>query len=351
VIVPTPKFDISDERLANLLDISVEQLYQIIEFFDSHSDEQLELFDSHPNKEWNLEEGKDFIYLNRSTGIRCFSEAGAFAIAKYKDYHDDINWVQKVKEWITKHRQKVREAFVRQNIYQNIGSLVPKNDRYFISRQDTKNILRTNSTKLKEAFDAIQRSNLPLEFGVDFYETNKTRFYSLNALYRFSQALSDEDSGIALKEKHRRDWCSTVETVGNDVFTRIENQDQKELERTIRYVRRTRDKQTCQITGKKRTPATPTIKMAVHHLFSKEDYSALSADPDKMITIEQTLHENFHAWNGGTSVPCTIDDFIRFLNEQYPEHLEASHKLNLLRIKLYHKMVTLRTGFTLPPSY
>lgn len=348
MIVPTPKFDISDERLANLLDISVEQLYQIIESFDSHSDEQ-----------WELEKGKDFIYLNRSTGIRCFSEAGAFAIAKYKDYHDDINWVQRVKEWITKHRQKVREAFVRQNIYQNIGSLVPKNDRYFISRQDTKDILRTNYTKLKEAFKAIQRSNLPLEFGVDFYDANNTRFYSLNALYRFSQALSFQDTRlreedrvpVALNEKRRRDWCSTVEEVGNDVFTRIENQDQKELERTIRYVRRTRDKQTCQITGKKRTPATPTIKMAVHHLFSKEKYSALSADPDNLITIEQTLHENFHAWNGGTSVPCTIDDFIRFLNEQYPEHLEASHKLNLLRIKLYRKMVTLRTGFTLPPSY
>lgn len=349
--MPDPKFNISDERLANLLEISLEELYEIIQFFDSNSNQAT-------SKNWTLEENKEFIYVNRTLGTRCFSEQGAFAIARYKDCHDDINWIEKVKEWITKHRQKVRQAFVRQNIYQNIGSLVTKNDRYFISRPDTKDILRTSNGKLKYAFEAIQRSKKPLEIGVDFEEINGNRYYSLNALYRFSQALAYQDrhlkepdaSSVALNEKHRQDWCSTVEEVGKEVFTRIQKEDRKELDRTVRYVKNTRDKQTCQVTGKKRSASRPNITLTVHHLFSKEHYPAIQADPDNLITVESTLHENFHAWNGGTSVPCTIDDFIQFLNQQYPEYLEASHKLNLLRIRLQNKMVDLRTGLNLPPS-
>lgn len=338
-MVSDSDFNISDQRLADLLEISLEELYSIIDFFDKD-----------PDDEWDIKENEDFIFLNQTLGIRAFSEQGAFAIARYKDCHETINWIERLKEWITKHRQKIREAFVRQNIYQNIGSLVTKNDRYFILKKDIKNIFRTSYPKLSSVFQAIQRSNLPLEKGVDFDDINGDRFYSLNALYRFSLVLSGDQLDVALTDKARRDWCFSVEQVGKDVFNRIQKEDKKQFQQAQNYVKNTRDKKTCQVTGKKQTAAKPHINVAVHHLFSKEHYPAIKTDPDNMITIETTLHKNFHAWNGGTSAPCTIDDFIRFVNEQYPDYVEASHRLNLLRIKLYNKASTLKEGLRLPPS-
>jgi hypothetical protein len=42
----------------------------------------------------------------------------------------------------------------------------------------------------------------------------------------------------------------------------------------------------------------------------------LATIPDNLITLTEKVHKDFHAWNGGTKKPCTIDDLIRFADER-----------------------------------
>ena len=42
----------------------------------------------------------------------------------------------------------------------------------------------------------------------------------------------------------------------------------------------------------------------------------------------------FHLWNGGFNKICTIDDFIKFLTQNYPEAHEALLMVNQMKKKL-----------------
>ncbi len=104
----------------------------------------------------------------------------------------------------------------------------------------------------------------------------------------------------------------------------------KEIEQAKKFVKNTRDKKKCKISEKKApgSKLTGTISVAVHHLYSQSKYPHLAASTDNLITITTDIHNEFHAWNGGTHQSCTIDDFIKFVDERYPEADEARIWLN-----------------------
>ena len=63
-----------------------------------------------------------------------------------------------------------------------------------------------------------------------------------------------------------------------------------------------------------------TFPLAGHHLYSKAQYPHLAANSENIITIKEEVHDAFHAWMGGYDKECTIDDFIKFVAERYPDN-------------------------------
>ncbi len=95
----TSGFTIRESELAKTLEVTVEKLDRVIIFFDSD-----------PNYQWELKEGDHFIYFNKSLNERFFSEQGAYAIAKYIDETQPQSIWTRIKEFITKHREKIRNV-------------------------------------------------------------------------------------------------------------------------------------------------------------------------------------------------------------------------------------------------
>ncbi|MGB7251217.1 MAG: hypothetical protein WBC73_19945, partial [Phormidesmis sp.] len=101
MIQKTSKFTIKEKELANALEISLERLDEVIDFFDSD-----------PDDAWELKEHDHFVYTNKAWRNRIFSAHGAFAIAKYLDTHQKKSIWDKILEFVTHHREKIRNAFV-----------------------------------------------------------------------------------------------------------------------------------------------------------------------------------------------------------------------------------------------
>ncbi|WP_309734364.1 hypothetical protein [Chamaesiphon sp. OTE_75_metabat_556] len=129
----TSGFTIRESELAKTLEITIQKLDLVIVFFDSD-----------PNDQWELKEDHHFIYFNKSLNERLFSEQGAYAVAKYIDETQPQNIWNRIKEFITKHREKIRNAFVNQKIYENSSSLTLRNNRHFLSKKDVVKIFCTN---------------------------------------------------------------------------------------------------------------------------------------------------------------------------------------------------------------
>lgn len=312
----TSEFTIRDKELAKELEITLDKLYKIIGIFDSD-----------PNDEWELREKDHFIYLNISKETRLFSHLGAFAIAKYMDTIEKKTLWNRIKEFVTKHKKKIRNAFVRQKVLDNCSSLTLRNNRHFLSKKDIVNILCTSYARLNKAFEEIKRSDKPMILHEDFDEIEGVRHYSLSGLERLSRELSSE-----LKVGDRREWCSAVEVTGSKTLKQIisaEERREKDIKAAMRRARE-RDKDRCQITGQRCTRAKP-LDLAVHHIFSKQHYPHLATSTDNLITLTELVHREFHAWNGGGQASCTVDDLIRFINELYPEQEETSLKLNQIK--------------------
>ncbi len=312
----TSGFTIKEKDLAEALEISLERLDEIIEFFDSD-----------PKDEWELKENDHFIYLSRPRRTRLFSQLGAFAIAKYMDTIEKKTLWKQIKEFITKHKEKIRNAFIRQKVLDNSSSLTLRNNRHFLSKKDVVNILSTSYARLNKAFEDIQRSDSPMAKYEDFDDIEEVRHYSLSGLDKLSRKLATE-----LKTKDRREWCAAVEVVGSKTLKQIisaEAQKDKAIQAAMRRARE-RDKKRCQITGQKYTRYNP-INMAVHHIFSKQHYPDMATSIDNLITLTESVHKEFHAWNEGGHKPCTVDDLIRFVNELYPDQEEACFKLNQIK--------------------
>jgi len=309
----TSGFNIRETDLAKALEITPQELDEVIQFFDSN-----------PNDEWELAENQHFIYLNKTLNERLFSEQGAYAIAKYMDEKAPKSIWDIIKEFITRHKEKIRNTFINQKILDNCSSLILKNSRHFLSKKDVINILCTNYARLNKAFKEIQGSTNPMTVYEDFDDIEGVRYYSLLGFYKLSQHLAKE-----LKVKDRRGWCGAIELVGEKTFKLITDEQtarQKRIESAMTAAKK-RDKQTCQVTYKKHDKHNKGINIVAHHIYSKEHYPHLAASQDNLITLTQEIHTDFHSWNGGFDKPCTLDDLINFVNQLYPDNYEITLRL------------------------
>ena len=315
-------FSIREVELANALEITSQKLDEIIQFFDSD-----------PSDKWDLRENEHFIYLNKSLGERLFSEQGAYAIAKYIDEKSAKSIWSLIIEFVTKHKEKIRNSFISRKIQENSSSLAVRNNRHFLSKQDVTKILCTSPSRLNQAFEEIRKSQDPLkiyedfdEFDVDMHKS--PRYYSLSGLYKLSQHLAK-----FLTIKDRRSWCSAIEVVGKKTFKMIVDQQtaHKQKVLTAMDVAKKRDKKTCQITYKKHDKYNKGINIVAHHIYSKEHYPHLSACTDNLITLCQEIHDEFHGWNGGSQKPSNADQLIQFVNELYPENYDIILRLNYVK--------------------
>jgi hypothetical protein len=312
-------FTIKDKNLAVALEISLERLYEIIEIFDAD-----------PHDEWDLKEGDHFIWLSENRRTRLFSEFGAFAIAKYMDSIEKKTLWGQIKEFITRHKEKIRNAFVRQRVQDNCSSLTIINNRHFLSKKDVVSILCTSHARLNKAFEDAQRTRESVILYEDFDDIEGVRHYSLSGLVKLSKNLSEE-----LKSKDRQAWCAAVTVTGSKTLKQIISAEEKRKQevQAVMLQAKKRDKNKCQITDEKPGPAN-RVNLAAHHIFSQKHYPHLATSLDNLITLTDDVHKEFHHWNGGFDKPCTIDDLIRFVRELYPEQEEASLKLYQIKKKL-----------------
>ena len=317
------KFTIKEDELAKALEIPLNRLDEVIEFFDAD-----------PDDEWVLKEHDHFVYINQQWGNRIFSTHGAFAIAKYLDTRQPKSIWDKIIEFVTHHRERIRNAFVHKTVHENSSSLTRRNGRYFLSKKDTVAILGTSYARLNKAFEDIKRSERPLEIFVDFDQIDGTRYYSLSGFYRISRNLSQ-----SLTSKDRQEWCKAVDIAGKEALKAItaarENRE-KQISRAMKRARK-RDSETCQITLTKKSKHDHGFQIASHHVFSSHHYPHLAAVEDNIITLRGEVHDEFHSWNGGSKNPCTVDDLIQFVCERYPDHPEALTRLYEIKNTFPHE--------------
>ncbi|WP_242541420.1 hypothetical protein [Phormidium pseudopriestleyi] len=170
-------------------------------------------------------------------------------------------------------------------------------------------------------------------------------FFSLSGLEKLSIELS-----LNLRSEQRRAYCRRVSEVAPPVLEFLAiapSPTQEQISQAVNFVK-SKNKKTCQVTGASRDKYNKLIEVVGHHLYDKNAYHFLSADPDNILTIDKRLHEDFHQWNGGTQKTCTIDDFIDYVEWLYPDKHELILTLHNKRIVLMIKSPQLQR--TLPES-
>lgn len=306
-------FLIRDTELAQWFSITLEKLDKIVDIFDAD-----------PNDDWDLVEGVDYQFVNKKDKVRVFSFEGALKIASYIDQHEKRGILYRFREFFTKHDQKIRRSLARKLIFNELadsGEIKVYQGVAMIHKQSLRRILKTNGTKLNKTVNHLQqRTDKPLELGVDFYEDEKREFwFSETGVVRISKSMSE-----TLTNKSRQEMCKMIEIEFPLAFKEIqENLDddtkQKiEIEKAKKRAK-TRDKNTCQVTGQK-PDRHNKFNLAVHHLYSVQKYPHLATLDLNLVTIKEEIHQEFHGNLGGFHQPCTIEDFIEFLHVYYPEH-------------------------------
>lgn len=306
-------FTIREAELIQWLSISHKRLDEIVSFFDAD-----------PNDDWDLVEGDDYQFVNKEKKLRNFSPKGAFKIASYIEKNEKRGIFYRFKEFFTKHDQKIRRSLARKLIFAELtesGEIKVYQGVAMIHKQSLRRILETNGTKLNKTVNHLQqRTDKPLELGVDFYEDEKREFwFSESGIVMISKSMSE-----TLTNKSRQEMCKTIAMEFPLAFKEIqENLDddtkQKiEIEKAKKRAK-TRDKNTCQVTGQK-PDKDVKFNLAVHHLYSVQKYPHLATLDLNLVTIKEEIHQEFHGNLGGFNKPCTIEDFIEFLHVYYPEH-------------------------------
>jgi hypothetical protein len=312
------KFDITAEELAKGLGISLVSLYEIIDFFDSDSKD-----------EWELNEGEHFIWLIKNAKTRTFSEFGAYAIAKYlEDTQPQSIW-DKFKEFLFQYKAKLRRAFIRKQVLNHCSSLTIRNGKIYLSKSDSVSILMTSHARINRAFEDLRTSDMSLQIDEDFSDWEGKRFFSLKGFERISHLL-----GTELTSKDRRAWCAETAVVVPNIIKKLMDAEmafESKVEAAKKAVRR-KDKDQCQATGQKTSPAQPMI-VNVHHIFCRKHYPEIAASQDNLVTLNKVVHDNFHSWNG--KVPCTADRLIEFLAIHHPEAEALTLRLHYTN-KVYH---------------
>jgi hypothetical protein len=301
-------FCLAEEDLAKSLEITRQKLDEIIQYFDAD-----------PNDEWELIEGDHFRFVNKNLQERLFSLRGAHAIAEYIRANSQPSFWDNFVEFLTRHKQKIRESFVKGHIVQNSSSLVSRFDRSYLSKADTVKILGTSPARLNQSFKELQAAS-KMQKDVDFCDMEEKRYYSIRGLSQIANDLANK-----LTSKDRRLWCGAVTAVGDKTVKEIESAEARrkaELEQRIKKAKtfaKKRDNHTCQVTGNKLTKHSKCT-IVMHHIYSGMHYEDLVATPDNLIALDQEVHQRFHGWMGGNGNPCTPDDLLEFVQLFYSEH-------------------------------
>jgi hypothetical protein len=306
-------FPIREAELIQWLSISHKRLDEIVSFFDAD-----------PNDDWDLVEGDDYQFVNKEKKLRNFSPKGAFKIASYIEKNEKRGIFYKFKEFFTKHDQKIRRSLARKSIFAELtdsGEIQVYQGVAMIHKQSLRRILETNGSKLNKTVNHLQqRTDKPLELGVDFYEDEKREFwFSESGIVMISKSMSE-----TLTNKSRQEMCKMIAMEFPLAFKEIQEHLDDDTKQKIEIEKakkraKTRDKNTCQVTGQK-PDKDVEFNLAVHHLYSVQKYPHLATLDLNLVTIKEEIHQEFHGNLGGFHQPCTIEDFIEFLHIYYPEH-------------------------------
>jgi hypothetical protein len=335
---PTKKdpFTIPDTELAKELAISPQYLDQVVDFFDSD-----------PDDPWDLLENVDYIFTNKVQKIRRFSPNGALKIAYYLDEHGDYGIWHKIKDFLTQHSTRLHKALACKVIYEELDNSISKlirfNGHSFLHKQSLRRILGTSGARLNRALDDLRTSDTPLEIDIDFVERefSEPKDFKKGQQLWFSGRGSikiSRELGENLTDKARRKMCLAV---SKQIQPVLETIDKKEAEFQSSIIKakakaKTRDKKTCQITLQKPNKFNK-IQLSAHHLYCVKDYPHLALSQDNLITIDDRIHQEFHAKMGGFNSTCTIKDFIDFVTERYPEQATPE-----LMNRLFHAQKVLK---------
>jgi hypothetical protein len=205
------------------------------------------------------------------------------------------------------------DANIIQAIYDNSSSLVIRRQLHWLKFDDVFRIFKTNKSKLTQAFENIQRTDNPMKIEEDFDNVVNALYFSFSGLEKLSIELA-----ASLYSNERREYCSRVPLVAPPLLqylTFAPSPSQSDIDRAKRYAEN-RDNEKCQVTDNSRSKYNQ-IKLVKHHLFDQNTYRPLAGEPDNIITISETISDEFHQWNGGYDKTCTIDDFIDFIEIFY----------------------------------
>lgn len=318
-------FSLSEEELANALEIEPAKLFSIITFFDSD-----------PDDDWELKEGIHFVFLNKTQKAkspRMFSELGAYAIASYLDATEPKSILEVIKEFFTKHKQKIRRSQIIRKIYSHSFPIYVKENQFFITKKATISILCTNYPKLNQSFEYFRRSRPLVPDQEVLIENKKVTHYSFKGLEKVSRHLSED-----LKKEDRRRWCKDAAEVCMTELKKLKKEEETLGSRiqSAKNQAKRRDKNICQITGLERGKPDTRLShqgqiyrgnMVVHHIFCRYTYPHLADSSENLVTLAEPVHKLFHQTMGGTNKPCTIDDLIEFATNYYPDHPDALSRL------------------------
>jgi hypothetical protein len=306
-------FTIREAELIQWLSISHKRLDEIVSFFDAD-----------PNDDWDLVEGDDYQFVNKEKKLRNFSPKGAFKIASYIEKNEKRGIFYKFKEFFTKHDQKIRRSLARKLIFAELtdsGEIQVCQGLAMIHKQSLRRILETNGSKLNKTVNHLQqRTDKPLELGVDFYEDEKREFwFSESGIVMISKSMSE-----TLTNKSRQEMSKMIAMEFPLAFKEIQEHLDDDTKQKIEIEKakkraKTRDKNTCQVTGQK-PDKDVEFNLAVHHLYSVQKYPHLATLDLNLVTIKEEIHQEFHGNLGGFHQPCTIENFIEFLHIYYPEY-------------------------------
>jgi hypothetical protein len=301
---------ITSKRLIETLNISDHELLALEQFINAD-----------PDDEWELTAGKDYQVVN-GQGLREYTETGAFTIAGCLEYRRSAQrgWFQKLIHTLVETiRGNIRQVFVREKILNNTSSLVQNNNRYFLSTADVIAIFGTRSDYLRKMSELAQRSDETLLVRDEDYIDlpDKGIYYSLSGLVKLAQVFAKE-----LTQKNRRIWCEDVGKVINPCMDDILNQIKSKHDAVNKAISAAKTKagRKCQVTGAKGNKINK-INIAGHHLYSKAEYPHLADCVDNIICITCDVHDHFHQSMGGFDKPCTLDDFVDFVQCYHPEQM------------------------------
>jgi hypothetical protein len=317
------KFTISEEDLARELDISHKKLLSIISFFDSI-----------PDDEWDLVRDTDYIIVKPAFGMKKFSDRGALKIAYYLDAHGNLGFVHKIKDFILQRSNRLKHALAQRIIQEEFSEpqdkIIQANGRNFVHKQCLRRIIETNGQTMNKALENLRQTE-PLEVEKDYIKRHfsspkkqkqgEQEWFSGKGCVLISRKISE-----TIKDKARKSKCYTISIEIEKALKVLDDNARIAAQKIERAKNRakTRDKKTCQITKAKPDSQNKMI-LSAHHLYSVNQYPHLATVLENLITIDSLIHEEFHnTWMGCYQQPCTVQDFIDFLVEIYPNYADET---------------------------